>query len=162
MKKLLLITSLLIGISLQGATLSKTITGANAGTNLLTTGFHLVSVAFTDTSGTNNPIKLFDAPTSTLTVVRSGFTNTITYSTNIVITTTNFNGVVQLSTNAAVYTIPNNVTAVTNSYNTLTFLTIPASGSVTLTPLGGLYATYGLTATNLGTYSLTVTYSSTL
>jgi len=140
-----------------------TTTIATATITSLTQGaIHLQQLEVINNAATAVSVYFYDAPTNVLTQVVGAFTNWLTYNTNIVITTTNYQGVVETATNLATYTIPRAVSQATNSYRLFKTITVAAGGDTTWTPVTGVYLSYGLAATNNNTNTTINWTSSTL
>lgn len=143
--------------------------------NVLATDVSTTVATATITSLQQNPIKLtslevinnaaaaqtvyfYDCPTNVLTWTSGAYTNWTTYTTNLIVTTTNYQGVVETATNAVTVTAPKANAAATNNYRLFKTFTIAAAGTATWTPINGVYLSYGLGCTNTDT-NLTVNYS---
>lgn len=123
---------------------------------------HLTSLEVINNAAGSVTVYFYDAPTNLLTFVVGQYTNFTTYTTNIVITTTNYNGVVETSTNLATFTTPRTVAQSTNNYKLFKTMTVASGGDVTWQPLNGVYLSYGMTSTNNNTNIIVnTTYSST-
>lgn len=121
------------------------------------TPIHLTSLEVINNAAATMSVWFYDAPTNVLTQVNGAYTNYSTYTTNIVITTTNYQGVVETSTNLATYTLPLAVAQATNAYRIIKAFTVAAGGTASWNPSGGVYLNYGLASTNTQT-NMTVNY----
>lgn len=145
---------------------SLTARAVDASTNLVGSGvFSLVqnSLHLTSLEIVNNhptaaaTVTFYDSPLTNLTYVVGAYTNTLTYTTNIVITTTDYYLNKTTNTNAAVYSVLNAVGQATNSYRLFKSLSVAAGGTSTWVPAGGVYNSFGLTA-NASATNVTVNY----
>ena len=158
----LLLGVLLVSVNSYGADFSTDIPTATI-TSIAQGAIHLTSLEVIN----NNPSNIvnvwfYDAPTNAITWSRGAYTNWTTYTTNIVVTTTNYQGVVETSTNLATFTLPLANGAATATYELLKSFTVGIGGTTTWNPSGGVYLSYGLASTNNQT-NITVnsTYSNT-
>ena len=164
--KYLLTPLLLFGVLLAvtspaiGAELSKDIPTATA-TNLITGPLAMQQLEMIN----NHPsatvtIKIYDAPSNLTTWTNGAYASRSQYTTNLVTTWTNYNGIVTSQTNSVLYIYTNEVAAAAISYKLLKTATIAAWESSTWTPLNGVYYSYVLLATNNQTnVTYNITYS---
>lgn len=111
----------------------------------------LVYLQLTDTSGTNNPVVLYDNDSASVnTKVLPGYTARQYYTTNIVRSYTDSRGVTTLRTNAVLFNGPLTVAATTNTARVVWSVTVPANGSVVIEPPEGIGYSFGLAMTNNG------------
>jgi hypothetical protein len=130
--------------------------------SLQTVPIQLQSVAIANGTTNTLTIAFIDAPSTILTNTTSAYTNWVSYTTNIVLTFTNINGVVESRTNTALFSSPNPVSALTNNYRMLNLTVVPASSTVTWQPSGGAYCSYGLLVTNSAAATVTLNYTTLL
>ena len=149
-------------ISLNAATLTQGVTSGITATNSLigTNAVWVSSVAFANPTAVTATYSLYDAPASTLTYTRGAYTNWISFTTNYVTTITNFSGVVQSETNAAVYTVANPVSSATGNYRLLVTVAVPAGETYTYQPNGGVIASFGVAVVTSTNGTFTLNYSS--
>lgn len=140
---------MLAAVTAQAQWLSGTIAG---GQTILDTGSGtLGSIQISDTSGSANPVILYDiASTTTTNIVLPTFTARQYYTTNVVKTWTDSQGVTKSRTNSVLFNAPLTVAASTNQATRLYTVTIPANGSVIIEPQQPLGYTYGLSIKNTG------------
>ena len=134
---------------------------SNTPTAILTQPVLVTQVSVANATGVTATVALYDAPSTTLTYTRAAFSVPVSYTTNMVTTYTNINGVSTSVTNAALYTLTTSVAAATNSYRAVTTLSIPANTTLTWTPVNGAYVNYGLATTNSAAVTVTTSYSTT-
>jgi len=146
-------------VSSYGAVASVTTTSANTNSILSSNQVYIASVTIANNTAQPLQVALFDAPTNVLTFSASAYTNYTTYATNYVVVFTNFSGVVQSNTNAAVFTEARSIPAATRNYRLLVYQAVGASSTVTYNPIGGLTTDYGICSTNNTNCTITVTYS---
>jgi hypothetical protein len=115
------------------------------GVNLLSTqGALIKGLELFDTSGAANTVIIYDNDSSTSTNrVRQAYNAITQYSTNMVMTFTNFAGVVQSSTNTVLATVTTTVAATTNEARRVYQVVLPANGTVSINPSTPLGTTYG-------------------
>lgn len=162
LKKFLLLASLVVGFttSLVMATDgTATITGATITSLVSSQAIHLTSLEVIN----NHPtaamtIYFYDAPTNVLTWTRGAYTNWTAATETTVVTTTNYQGVVETATNSTVTINPNAVAGGSQSFKLFKTFTIAAGATATWNPANGVYLSYGLAATNNAT-NLVVNYS---
>ena len=106
-------------------------------------------------------VSFFDAESTNQTYVRTAFTNTTSYITNIVTTFTNYNGWIQTNTNTGTFSFSSTYGATTNSRVKLVSLAVGPTNTVTYRPINGLSGGYGLVVTNLAATNLSVTVTYT-
>lgn len=152
MKKfIVLLAGLLSAVSLQAATISTSLTD-NTLQNVKTTGFALTSVTFANAGATAASVALWDTSATNLYQSIGAYTNSTSYTTNIVTLLTLPSGVIQTNTNTGTFTYATTVAANTNSvYTKKLFMVIPASTTTTYTPVTPIVFTFGLTYTNAST-----------
>jgi hypothetical protein len=135
----------LLLVALTSSLFAQTSGTLTAGVNLLTSDPTIVrSIQFFDTSGTNNTITLYDNDSASSTNrVRAAYTTTTQYTTNVVMTFTNFTGVVQSYTNAVLARVNSTVAASTNEARRVFRIVVPANGTVSVAPTDPYGTTYG-------------------
>lgn len=156
MKSLILIAVLAVfSVAAKAETLSTTLA---TGTNVLkaSQSLYVTSVQFANGTGSAVTVELFDAPTNVLTYSVGAYTNYISYTSNIVSTVVGFNGSTNSFTNSTQVLVANPVNSATPAYRSITKQTIPANSSLTV-PIDTL-AAFGVTATNNGVATVTLTY----
>lgn len=162
MKKLLstvtLVAGLLLSADSRADSQSTNLVGSGV-FSLQNTGIHLISLEIVNNHPTAAAtVTFYDSPLTNLTYVVGAFTNTLTYTTNIVVRTTDYYGNITTNTNAATYTIANAVGQATNSYRLFKTLSVAAGGTSTWVPSGGVFNSFGLTA-NANVTNVTVNYT---
>jgi hypothetical protein len=153
-----LITSLILmvlAVSVKAETLS---TSLATGTNVIkaSQSLYISSIQFANGTGSAVTVELFDAPTNVLTYSVGAYTNHITYTSNIVSTVVGFGGSTNSFTNSVLVTVANPVSSATPAYRSITKVAIPANSSLTV-PINTMVA-FGVTATNNGVATVTMTY----
>ena len=121
-----------------------------------TTGRSVNNFQITDTSGAVNTVVLYDNDSASSTNrVYDAYTGVVQYTTNIVMSFTNFTGVAQSYTNTVLKTDNITVAASTNQARRVFTFRVPANGTVTFTPNYPAGTTYGLqlSATGAGGYN---------
>lgn len=156
----LLMAAIVLTLQLNAAQVVTSITGASTN-SVLQQPVTITQVVVANPTAATLTLSIFDAPTNSLTWTRGAYTGIQTYSTNYVTTFTNFSGVVQTETNAAVFTAPLVVGAATNNYRLLTTITVAAGTSFTFTPISPYTTSFGLCSTNNTNCTVTTTYNST-
>lgn len=160
--KYLAVIGMLVGLTASAQTQTATVsTSAAARNTMITNAARLLSVTIANDTAQPLTVKLFDAgynASTNLTWTNSAYTNTISYTTNIVTSYVTTTGVTNSLTNAGIFTVINSVSAATNSYPTVNTLSIPASDSVVWAPTGGFLVSRGLIATNNTNCTITIQY----
>lgn len=130
-----------------------------SGVNLISsTPVQINSIQLFDTSGAANTITLYDNDSASSTNrVRQAYTITTQYSTNVVMSFTNFAGVVQTYTNTVLARVNSTQAAATNEARRVTRVVIPANSTVTIAPTIPFGLSYGaqILATGAAVYNLT-------
>lgn len=162
MKKLLLITTLLIGMVANAATVTTALTPSAINNVISTNQLLISSVVVQNSTATNGTVYLFDSPRAVLLWTNSAYTSRVTTIGNLTNTYTNVFGTIETNryTNVIIGGFVTNAGA-TNAYRSLASIPVPANSSVTYTPEEPLIATFGLTMTNIPNVTVTVTYSNT-
>jgi hypothetical protein len=120
------------------------------------TGQSVANFSLTDTSGAVNTVVLYDNDSASSTNrVYAAYTGTVQYTTNVVMSFTNFTGVAQSYTNTVLKVDNITVPAATNQARRVFTFRVPANGTVTFTPTYPAGVTYGLqlSATGAGGYN---------
>lgn len=130
-------------------------------TSLKQSPLHLQSVEVINNAAAAVTAYFYDAPTNVLTWVSGAYTNWTTVVSNLVVTTTNYQGVVETATNYVTQTTGNAHGAATNNYRLFKTMTVAAGASATWTPVNGTYLSYGLAVTNNNTNTV-INYSYSL
>jgi hypothetical protein len=120
------------------------------------TGQSVANFSLTDTSGAANTVVLYDNDSASSTNrVYAAYTGTVQYTTNVVMSFTNFTGVAQSYTNTVLKVDNITVPAATNQARRVFTFRVPANGTVTFTPTSPAGVTYGLqlSATGAGGYN---------
>ena len=113
--------------------------------SISTNGVSIRNFQVVDTSAAANTVILYDNDSTTSTNrVYNAYTAVTQYTTNVVMSFTNFTGVVQSYTNTVLATVSTNIPAVTNQARRVFTFTLPASGTVTFTPNSPQGTTFGL------------------
>jgi hypothetical protein len=114
-------------------------------TVLNTNGVSIRNFQVIDTSAAANTVILYDNDSTTSTNRSyAAYTAVLQYTTNVVMSFTNFTGVVQSYTNTVLATVSTNIPATTTQARRVFTLTLPASGTITLTPNSPQGTTFGL------------------
>ena len=163
MKKLFLILSLIAAISVNAATSSTSLSGA-ATNSVLTTGARISSLTIAN-AGTNTlTLKIFDAPSTSLTYTIAAWAYLSNYTGNATSTVVTSTGTTNsyIYTNVLLWTSVTNA-ATTNSYATAGTFTVPAGETLVVPYTQGLNLYQGLLMTNNApgdTATVTISYSS--
>lgn len=159
MKKLILnlVAILALVSSVYATDDSKTIPTATT-TNILSGQFHLQSLEVINNAAAAQTVKFYDAPTTAILWTNVAWTNWSTVVSNLVVTTTNYNGVVETATNLVTVTTANPHAVAANTYRLFKTMVIGAGATTTWTPISGVYLSYGMTMTNSDT-NVTVNWS---
>ena len=113
--------------------------------SLSTNGVSIRNFQVVDTSAAANTVILYDNDsTSSTNRTYAAYTAVTQYTTNVVMSFTNFTGVVQSYTNTVLATVNTTITAATNQARRVFTFTLPASGTVTFTPNSPQGTTFGL------------------
>lgn len=131
-------------------------TFASGITVLSTTGRSISYIQLTDTSGAANTVVVYDNDSASSTNrVYAAYTGVVQYTTNVVMSFTNFTGVAQSYTNTVLKTDNITVAAATNQARRVFTFRVPANGTVTFTPTYPAGTTFGLqlNATGAGGYN---------
>lgn len=114
-------------------------------TAVRTTGQSIASIQLTDTSAAANTVVVYDNDSASSTNrVFAAYTATTQSTAPVVMTFTNFTGVVQSYTNTVLATVNTTVPAATNQARRVFTFTVPANGTVTFTPTSPQGTTFGL------------------
>ena len=112
---------------------------------LNSTGVSIRNFQVTDTSGSANTVILYDNDSASSTNrVYAAYTGVVQYTTNVVMSFTNFTGVAQSYTNTVLKTDNITVGIATNQARRVFTFTVPANGTVTFTPTSPQGTTFGL------------------
>ena len=123
---------------------------------LSSTGVSIRNFAVSDTSGSANTVILYDNDSTTSTNRTYAAYTAVTQATApVVMTFTNFTGVVQSYTNTVLTTTNVTVASATIQARRVFTFTVPANGTVTFTPTSPQGTTFGLQlkATGAGVYN---------
>ena len=113
--------------------------------SLSTNGVSIRNFQVVDTSAAANTVILYDNDsTSSTNRTYAAYTAVTQYTTNVVMSFTNFTGVVQSYTNTVLATVNTTIPAATNQARRVFTFTLPASGTVTFTPNSPQGTTFGL------------------
>jgi hypothetical protein len=113
--------------------------------SLSTNGVSIRNFQVVDTSAAANTVILYDNDSTTSTNrTYAAYTAVTQYTTNVVMSFTNFTGVVQSYTNTVLATVNTTIPAATNQARRVFTFTLPASGTITLTPNSPQGTTFGL------------------
>ena len=112
---------------------------------LNSTGVSIRNFQVTDTSGSANTVILYDNDSASSTNrIYAAYTGVVQYTTNVVMSFTNFTGVAQSYTNTVLKTDNITVGIATNQARRVFTFTLPANGTVTFTPNSPQGTTFGL------------------
>jgi len=115
------------------------------------TGQSVRNFSLTDTSGAANTVVLYDNDSASSTNrVYAAYTGAVQYTTNIVMSFTNFTGVAQSYTNTVLKVDNITVAAATNQARRVFTFRVPANGTVTFTPNYPAGVTFGLQLNAVG------------
>ena len=148
-------------LAMAGLLAAEVVSGTFASgiTSLYTNGVSISNIQLTDTSAAANTVVVYDNDSSTITNrVYAAYTGVVQYTTNIVMSFTNFTGVAQSYTNTVLKTDNITVAAATNQARRVFTFRLPASGTVTFTPNYPAGTTFGLqlSATGAGAYNANI------
>ena len=150
------IASMLLVVSSIFAQTSGSLT---SGVNLISaTPLQISAFQVFDTSGALNTITLYDNDSASSTNrVRAAYTSVTQYTTNVVMTFTNFTGVVQSFTNTVLARVNVTVPASTNEARRVFRIVVPANGTVMVNPIDPYGTTFGVQAlaTGAAQYNMT-------
>ena len=146
-------------LALAGLIVAEVISGSFASgiTVVSTNGVSIANIQLSDTSGAANTVVVYDNDSSTSTNrVYAAYTSTVQYTTNVVMSFTNFTGVAQSYTNTVLKVDNTTVAAATNQARRVFTFRLPANGTVTFTPTYSQGTTFGLqlSATGAGGYNI--------
>jgi hypothetical protein len=146
-------------LALAGLIVAEVISGSFASgiTAVSTNGVSIANIQLSDTSGAANTVVVYDNDSSTSTNrVYAAYTSTVQYTTNVVMSFTNFTGVAQSYTNTVLKVDNITVAAATNQARRVFTFRLPANGTVTFTPTYSQGTTFGLqlSATGAGGYNI--------
>ena len=155
MKKL--IVSTFIGLAALLSVNADTLTVTVAGTNFqqVLTGPAIIT-GYSLAATTNANVGLIDCPTNLATYTIPGYTNTVSYATNKIVSWTNSLGVVNAWTNMSLVDISNAVASTTGTYNKKASIATLAGTTTTVAPTYSV-VDYGLWVTNYSTNTCTLT-----
>ena len=134
-------------LALAGLLVAEVISGTFAAgvTSISTNGVSLRNFQVVDTSAAANTVILYDNDSTTSTNRSYAAYTAVTQTTApVVMTFTNFTGVVQSYTNTVLTTTNVTIAAATNQARRVFTFTLPASGTVTFTPTSPQGTTFGL------------------
>ena len=113
--------------------------------SLSTNGVSLRNFQVVDTSGSANTVILYDNDSASSTNrIYLAYTGVVQYTTNVVMSFTNFTGVAQSYTNTVLKTDNITVAQATNQARRVFTFTLPANGTMTFTPTSPQGTTFGL------------------
>jgi hypothetical protein len=144
LKSLILVALACFG--LQAQTISSGALTAATNNLVSTTGVAINVLTLFDTSGSANPMIVYDNDVVTTTnITRPAYVSVTKYNTNVTSTFTNIYGVISTNTSAYLYTLYTTNAQATAEANRVLTVVVPASGSVTFDA-----ATYGVLGTTRG------------
>jgi hypothetical protein len=146
-------------LALAGLIVAEVISGSFASgiTSISTNGVSIANIQLSDTSGAANTVVVYDNDSSTSTNrIYLAYTSTVQYTTNVVMSFTNFTGVAQSYTNTVLKVDNITVAQATNQARRVFTFRLPANGTVTFTPTYSQGTTFGLqlSATGAGGYNI--------
>jgi len=146
-------------LALAGLIVAEVISGSFASgiTSISTNGVSISNIQLSDTSGAANTVVVYDNDSSTSTNrVYAAYTSTVQYTTNVVMSFTNFTGVAQSYTNTVLKVDNITVAQATNQARRVFTFRLPANGTVTFTPTYSQGTTFGLqlSAAGAGGYNI--------
>lgn len=146
----------LFNFNVKSADSTFDITTATA-SNLISGPLQMTQLEIINNHPTNAVVvKIYDAPSNLVLWTNGAFTNFLFYTTNLITYSTSYYNVITTNTNRVQYQYPNAVAAAGRSYKLLKSVTVAVGASYVWTPIGGVYFSYGLLATNTQT---NVTYN---
>jgi hypothetical protein len=134
-------------LALAGLLVAEVVSGTftSAIAVLSSTGVSIRNFQVVDTSGSANTVILYDNDSASSTNrIYAAYTAVTQTTAPVVMTFTNFTGVVQSYTNTVLTTTNITVAAATNQARRVFTFTLPASGTVTFTPNSPQGTTFGL------------------
>lgn len=134
-------------LALAGLLVAEVVSGTftSAILSINTNGVSIRNFQVVDTSGSANTVILYDNDSTTSTNrVYAAYTAVTQTTAPVVMTFTNFTGVVQSYTNTVLTTTNITVAAATNQARRVFTFTLPANGTVTFTPTSPQGTTFGL------------------
>jgi hypothetical protein len=134
-------------LALAGLLVAEVVSGTftSAISVLNSTGVSIRNFQVSDTSGSANTVILYDNDSASSTNrVYLAYTGVVQYTTNVVMSFTNFTGVAQSYTNTVLKTDNITVAQATNQARRVFTFTLPANGTVTFTPNSPQGTTFGL------------------
>ena len=148
-------------LAMAGLLAAEVVSGTFASgiTVVASTGQSVSNFSITDTSGAANTVVLYDNDSASSTNrVYLAYTGVVQYTTNVVMSFTNFTGVAQSYTNTVLKTDNITVAQATNQARRVFTFRVPASGTVTFTPNYAAGVTFGLqlSATGAGAYNASI------
>lgn len=149
MKKFLsLVSALLLVGSSFAVDQVNTLTSATT-SNLISGAVQITSLEVINNNPSNSATVLFyDAPSTSVTWTNGAFTAWASYVTNLISYSTSYYGVITTNTNRVTYKYASTTAAASQSYKLLKSVTVGVGASYTWEPIGGVFTSYGLTATN--------------
>ena len=145
-------------LALAGLLVAEVVSGTftSAISVLSSTGVSIRNFQVVDTSGSANTVILYDNDSASSTNrIYAAYTAVTQATAPVVMTFTNFTGVVQSYTNTVLTTTNVTIAAATNQARRVFTFTLPASGTITFTPTYPQGTTFGLQlkATGAGVYN---------
>jgi hypothetical protein len=134
-------------LALAGLLVAEVVSGTftSAISVLSSTGVSIRNFQVVDTSGSANTVILYDNDSASSTNrIYAAYTAVTQTTAPVVMTFTNFTGVVQSYTNTVLTTTNITVAAATNQARRVFTFTLPANGTVTFTPTSPQGTTFGL------------------
>jgi hypothetical protein len=134
-------------LALAGLLVAEVVSGTftSAIAVLNSTGVSIRNFQVVDTSGSANTVILYDNDSASSTNrIYLAYTGVVQYTTNVVMSFTNFTGVAQSYTNTVLKTDNITVAQATNQARRVFTFTLPANGTMTFTPTSPQGTTFGL------------------
>jgi hypothetical protein len=134
-------------LALAGLLVAEVVSGTftSAISVLSSTGVSIRNFQVVDTSGSANTVILYDNDSASSTNrIYLAYTGVVQYTTNVVMSFTNFTGVAQSYTNTVLKTDNITVGQATNQARRVFTFTLPANGTMTFTPTSPQGTTFGL------------------
>ena len=134
-------------LALAGLLVAEVVSGTftSAISVLNSTGVSIRNFQVVDTSGSANTVILYDNDSASSTNrIYLAYTGVVQYTTNVVMSFTNFTGVAQSYTNTVLKTDNITVAQATNQARRVFTFTLPANGTMTFTPTSPQGTTFGL------------------
>ena len=159
MKKLFIIGSMLVSLSVNAGQSSSLVIPTTGFSNMLSSfigSAKITGVFLTSPTANTASITIVDTSTNSLTYVNPAYTQYSSYATNLITTYTNFFGTVQSLTNLVLVDVSSSVAQSTNLNTVILTATAATNSMVAFTPVS-FFVSKGIWVTNTGSGNATVT-----